>query len=379
MDIFERYLYEELTAQYAESSLSVDDYKELYQRFCSIGHFPEVKPYLLVMRFWGWGTVSERENVLFELKEILNDDDYLLKGLYYDLLLTIDTNDADARKNLYEMINLGYTDRYMKEKSNINATVSLYQEVESQKINNEEELQSDEDVVVERIIFESKGESGVEFTAGDVDYLKAKVFIKPIHGKKHLKVRSQIFLNEETFSKIFLNEYDIDSNTKYFQTSGWGNEKCTCYDSDTYRWVVEIDGKDTFGQSFRMYDGKLNKNGPIINDVKLFASKASGAEKRDMREYKTTFDAKKLEYVYFKFLMDSPEETMNIRVFIQVTSLEDNTVIKKRDTLYQLSTGTTAIWGGVGFSEAGKWKKGLYKYIARCGNAKNFEGVFTVY
>lgn len=113
MDIFERYLYEELTAQYAESSLSMDDYKELYQRFCSIGHFAEVKPYLLVMRFWGWGTVSERENVLFELKEILNDDDYVLKGLYYDLLLTIDTNDADARKNLYEMINLGYTDRYI--------------------------------------------------------------------------------------------------------------------------------------------------------------------------------------------------------------------------------------------------------------------------
>ena len=33
MDIFDQYLFEELTTQYSKSGLSADDYEELYQRF----------------------------------------------------------------------------------------------------------------------------------------------------------------------------------------------------------------------------------------------------------------------------------------------------------------------------------------------------------
>lgn len=51
MNIFEQYIFEELTQQYAESNLSLEDYEELYQRFSNIDDLPEVKPYLLAMRF----------------------------------------------------------------------------------------------------------------------------------------------------------------------------------------------------------------------------------------------------------------------------------------------------------------------------------------
>ena len=63
---------------------------------------------------------------------------------------------------------------------------------------------------------------GIYFTADDIDYLNAKVYIKPFIGKKHIKVRSQIFLNNKSFSDPFYDEYDIDSNTRWIRTAGVG-------------------------------------------------------------------------------------------------------------------------------------------------------------
>lgn len=50
-------------------------------------YLPEVRPYLLTMCFLGLGTAAEKDTVLSELKAMLNEDDCMLKGLYYDLLL----------------------------------------------------------------------------------------------------------------------------------------------------------------------------------------------------------------------------------------------------------------------------------------------------
>ena len=86
MDAFDKYLYEELVTLYERQDLSDDDYEELYQRFCGIDYLEEVYPYLLTMRFWGLGTESEKENVLSELKEHMDENNYILNGLYYDLL-----------------------------------------------------------------------------------------------------------------------------------------------------------------------------------------------------------------------------------------------------------------------------------------------------
>lgn len=380
MDIFDQYLYEELTTQYARPGLSADDYEELYQRFCNMDYLAEVKPYLLTMRFFGLGTAAEKDTVLSELKAMLNEDDYMLKGLYYDLLLSENSNNTDAIVNLRRMVDEGYTNKFTKEKSHIEKATAPSEVSASQKNTTvKEPTQTDEDVAVDYITFECNGFNGLYFTAGDVDYLYAKVFIKPFHGKKHIKVRSQIFLDGDAFSKVFSNEYDIDSDTRWFKTQGWGNTNFNCYRNNIYQWVIEIDGKTTFSQEFRMYNGKLNKSGPKVNDVKLFASKSSGALEADRDNHKTTFDGKTLEYIYFKFLIDPPGEDMNVQVYIKVTYLEDNSVFRDKYFLQQLNDNTIACWDGIGFSKAGKWKKGLYQYSVHIGTGTKYEGTFTVY
>lgn len=358
MDIFDQYLFEELTTQYSKSGLSADDYEELYQRFCNLDYLKEVRPYLLTMRFFGLGTATEKDTVLSELKAMLNEDDCMLKGLYYDLLLSENSNNTDAIVNLRRMVDEGYTNKFTKEKSHIEKATAPSEVSASQKNNTvKEPTQTDEDIAVDYITFECNGYNGLYFTAGDVDYLYAKVFIKPFHGKKHIKVRSQIFLDGDAFSKVFSNEYDIDSDTRWFKTQGWGNTNFNCYRNNIYQWVIKIDGKTTFSQEFRMYNGKLNKSGPKVNDVKLFASKSSGALEANRDNYKTTFDGKTLEYIYFKFLMDPPGEDMNVQVYIKVTYLEDNSVFRDKYFLQQLNDNTIACWDGIGFSKAGNWKK----------------------
>lgn len=380
MDIFDQYLFEELTTQYSKSGLSADDYEELYQRFCNLDYLKEVRPYLLTMRFFGLGTAAEKDTVLSELKAMLNEDDCMLKGLYYDLLLSENNNNTDAIVNLRRMVDEGYTNKFTKEKSHIEKVTTQSEVSVSQKNTTvNEPTQTDEDVAVDYITFECNGYNGLYFTAGDVDYLYAKVFIKPFHGKKHIKVRSQIFLDGDAFSKVFSNEYDIDSDTRWFKTQGWGNTNFNCYRNNIYQWVIEINGKTTFSQEFRMYNGKLNKSGPKVNDVKLFASKSSGALEADRDNYKTTFDGKTLEYIYFKFLMDPPGEDMNVQVYIKVTYLEDNSVFRDKYFLHHLNDNTIACWNGVGFSKVGNWGKGLYQYSVHIGTGKKYEGIFTVY
>jgi len=380
MDIFDQYLFEELTTQYSKSGLSADDYEELYMRFCNIDHLDEVQPYLMTMRYFGLGTASEKKAVLSELKAKLSEDDCLLKGLYYDLLLSENINNTDALVNLRRMVEEGYTNVFTKEKTHIEKAKTPVKASASQtnSISTKPE-RVDEEVVVDYITFECNGYSGLYFAAGEIDYLAAKVYIKPFHGRKHIKVRSQIFLDGDAFSKVFSNEYDIDSNIRWFKTQGWGNINYNCYNNNTYKWVVEIDGKTTFSQKFRMYNGKVNMIGPKVNDMKLFASKSSGALEKDRDTYKVTFDCSTLEYIYFKFLIDTPGEDMNVQVFIKVTYLEDETVFQDKCILHQISNNAISFWKGVGFSKPGNWKKGLYKYFAYVGSSPKFEGTFTVY
>lgn len=380
MDIFDQYLYEELTTQYARPGLSADDYEELYQRFCNMDYLAEVKPYLLTMRFFGLGTGAEKDTVLSELKAMLNEDDCMLKGLYYDLLLSENSNNTDAIVNLRRMVDEGYTNKFTKEKSHIEKATAPSEVSASQKNTTvKEPTQTDEDVAVDYITFECNGYNGLYFTAGDVDYLYAKVFIKPFHGKKHIKVRSQIFLDGDAFSQIFSNEYDIDSNTRWFKTQGWGNTNFNCYRNNTYKWVIEIDGKTTFSQKFRMYDGKLNSTGLKINDVKLFASKSSRVRKEDRFNYQTSFDGNTLEYIYFNLFINLHGENTYVQVFISIIYLEDNSVFWDNYFIRYLNVGIGTCRCGIGFSSPGNWKKGIYQYSVHVGAGTRYEGTFTVY
>lgn len=525
MNIFEQYMFEELTKQYAESSLSSGNYEELYQKFCNIDYLPEVKPYLLTMRFFGLGTVIEKDSVLNELKDAIQTDNYILRGLYYDLLLSQNEHDAESLSGLLNMEKKGYTNIFTKENSflgklspekkeqkiddsinvKINSgyisnwinpaseeitlshpyilftdriissitdilpilnsivknnvplliiakniseevleilkvncyqhilisvcvkisskndaelyrilsdaaiichgtvisetngiplpdittdmlgqatTITIDKNITSIIVNEESQTkqkQTTTDIVVDSITFESGNYNGFYFTAGDVDYLHAKILIKPFPGKKHIIVRSQIFLDNDAFSEAITDEYDIDSNTLGFKTKGWGNEKFNCYKDNIYKWVIEIDGKATFSQVFRIYNGKINKTGLKINDVKLFASSSTGALEKDRDIYQTAFDGSNLEYIYFKVLIDTPGEYMNVQLFIKVKYLEDDSLFADNYFLHQLEGNTIAFWSGIGYPTPGKWKTGLYQYSIHIGNSPIYEGIFTVY
>ena len=69
MDVFDKYLFDEITQDYAQEDLSSEDYEEIYQRFLNLQHVPEVKPYLLAMKFLGYGIEADEESVLNELEE----------------------------------------------------------------------------------------------------------------------------------------------------------------------------------------------------------------------------------------------------------------------------------------------------------------------
>lgn len=71
------------------------------------------------MRFFGWGTEPDKEGVLWELKEKLNSENSSLVGLYYDLLLSDDSQNIDWLITLHQMVKEGYTSNYTKEKSHI--------------------------------------------------------------------------------------------------------------------------------------------------------------------------------------------------------------------------------------------------------------------
>ncbi len=81
MDIFDQYLFEELTTQYAQSDLTANDYEELYMRFCNMNHLDEVQPYLMTVRYFGLDTVLEKKAVLSEFHTKLSEHDYMLKGV----------------------------------------------------------------------------------------------------------------------------------------------------------------------------------------------------------------------------------------------------------------------------------------------------------
>jgi uncharacterized Zn-finger protein len=62
--------------------------------------------------------------VLTELADVLSGVDYVLKGLYYDLLLSEKSDDPQVRINLHQMVQKGYTNIYTKDRTNIDKSVS---------------------------------------------------------------------------------------------------------------------------------------------------------------------------------------------------------------------------------------------------------------
>ncbi len=393
MDVFDQYLFDEIAKMYAKSNLAPADYDEIYQRFLYLDRIPEVKPYLMAMRYLGLGTPANPDEVVGELQGLLSEGISQLNGLYYDLMLFKDENNSEFIRKLYAMGQDGYSDIYLKERSHLHAEVETEDSGKKESVfpaldalTKASKPDTPEQIQYKSMSFEScdysgtcNGFNGLYFSAGDTAYLRAKVFIEPIKTKRRLSVRSQIFSGDEPFSKIFSDEFSLQPGDKWFTTTGWGNKDYNCYGNGIYEWRVELDGKTVHCQRFRMYGGKLNREGVAINSLKLFASKADGARESDRNNYRIAFDGQTLEYVYFKMFIDEPGRDMNVQAFIKVVCLEDDTVFREEYVLHQLQANTIACWNGVGFSTPGKWSKGLYQYSVRIGAGSTQEGTFTVY
>lgn len=381
MDFFEQFMFEELENLYANDNLETYEYQDIYERFTHLEHLEEVKPYLYAMRFLGKGTKAEPDNVLHELESMELSPDSPIKGLYLDIKLVMKKGNSDDIEKLEKCVESGYSEKYLK------AASYLCSESESEVDDDDDEYEEDdgdfsddnEKVRFKSMTFEGCGYSGYRFTSGDIDYLNAKVFIEPIKKACTLSVRSQIYDGDEPFSKVFSNEYQLKPGDTWFRTTGWGNKNFYAYENKMYQWRVEFDGKDVYKQNFYFYNGKIKKAGVPVKDVKLFASKASGALEADRDKYSMAFERESLEYVYFKLFIEEPGQETVVQIFLKVTCLEDDSVFYDKYILQHLGANTYTCWNGIGFNQKGKWKAGLYKYSLHVGIGSIYEGTFTVY
>ena len=64
----------------------MEEYEDLYNRFCLPGDLPETLPYRMIMRCFGLGVRAQAAHVLRELSVLADSvTDPEWRGLYYDL------------------------------------------------------------------------------------------------------------------------------------------------------------------------------------------------------------------------------------------------------------------------------------------------------
>lgn len=367
MDYFEQYLYDELTSLYKKDDLTDFDYEELFYRFSSLDHVPEVKPYLLTMRYYGLGTAAEPVVVLEELLASLTSDDTALKGLYYDFVLQNDPENINAIKEMVSLVSVGYSDTYTKKRSALHK-VSVKG---TSSTNNSKHTQDDCQIKVTSMSFKCGNYSGWRFPTQNVDYLYCSVCIEPISCNKHIVVESQIFCHGKEFSKVFKDEFDITPDTKTIETSGWGNASFDGYSQNEYQWRIRIDGKTVYHSNFNMYYGSENINGFPINQVKIFSVN------EEPKRYGTAFSLQDIKKMHFAFFFDTLESSEIVNVQIKVDRSEDKKQMVNTSLLCQIPSGCSDYW--IAPKTKASWGCGLYNYTLHLGKAYKYEGQFSIY
>jgi len=119
MEIYDKYLFDDLVQRYNQNNLSKDEYESIFSMFQNINEYSEVKFYLYTMKFLGLGTEKQEEEVLGELKQEIENGHLEYRGLYYDMLLY---RNSVQRIELIQKISAftDYDSRYMKEYSYVN-------------------------------------------------------------------------------------------------------------------------------------------------------------------------------------------------------------------------------------------------------------------
>lgn len=380
MDLFDQYLFRELETMYARTNLTGEEQLELFVRFNNLEHLEEVQPYLFAMRFFGWGTDNQRDEVLQELKKLIQlmPEEQILKGLHEDLILCTGKGTALNREKLKDAIAGGYTGVYLKEKSAVPGLTGKTKTPPPAKPQTPPEPKPAPAVQVKKIEFESKGVVSSEFNTNDVDYLCAKVHVVPADVPRKIKVTSQLFTSSgKAQSREIVDEFTLKPGNTWFKTTGWGSKNVANYPADTYRWVVKIsDSGKSWDGSFRIF--RPEEFGELqVSRVVLFASSLNNPPKADTERYSTSFQAKDLECVYVKALIREPGRDLKVNAYLKIENTDNGFLIYEGNYVHQVQHNYVSIWKGAGYDTKGKWKPGNYRYIFRLGS-NQFQGTFRV-
>lgn len=382
MDAFDEMIFNELIEKYSYPELSDDDLGELYFRFSCLEHIKEVRAYLWTMRFFGWGTQAQPNEVI---KEMLNKKDDLSNdelGLYYDLLLENEDDTKFFLEKFCNTINNGYTSKFTKERSHIDECVNFFEQKNEQEMDyqdeNNEDIEDDDDVEEElkivKILFESKKLFGTKFTSCDVDYIHAVVYFKPLKKPKKIKIRSQIFNNDEQYSSVFENVYDLRPGCDQFATTGWGSKQGNSYHEGKYKWVIEVDGKKLYNNTFYVYSGAIQRPTHLLLDARIYSVCPKGIKVSD--KYIPAFSVEQNQKLYVKVFIKEPGIKKIIQNFVKVVNLEDNSVVYNTYFLQKVNEDTFAYWYAL--NSTTPWKQGLYKYTVHWGAGNPVEGTFSI-
>ncbi len=421
MDLFDQYLLNQLTGEYARLDGTDPAMVGVYSRMCNLDHLEEVYPYLYAMRYFGWGTQARPEEVLEELAEMLKlaGEEPWLSGLYADLRLAGKKADPDTQKKLSAAQVRGYSQVYLKEKSALyKAPVKAPEkaggkttakstgdpgkglgkdlgkglEKDTKGIKSEKKLdlkvksekkpepapRKDLPVELTGLDFKSKGVTADQFDTGDVDYLHAIVSVKPDQAARRVSVSSQIFTSTgKEQSRVFTSEVDIPANATSFETTGWGAKTVSNYPAGTYTWEAWVgDRKKSVRRTFTIYAssefGKVEVKG-----VSTFGSKLSGALSADTNDCKSKFSAKTLECLYVKAAIREPGKTILAKARMRIENKDTGAVLYDRHYCHKVEHNFAFIWKGYGYDSPGHWKPGRYGYLLELSGRK-FEGTFTV-
>ena len=384
MNDFDQYLFNELIKDYASMNINDVHQEELYQRFLNLDYLDEVKPYLFTMRYLGLGTPRSRR-ALKELKDSVGKKDYILGGLYFDLMLFEKEGNEKLLERLRLMEKRGYTDVYLKERSH------LHIQIEEEPVSIIEEEEAPEEIEVASISFYTHAPEpdntyyhGYEFTTHDTTYITPMVFIKPLKKERKLNVHSSITYENwgEVQEGNFDNEIIIKPGDTDFTLSGWGNKEGTSYNYfREYTWTITYDEGKTYSKKFKIVGDHLEKQPAPVRNTALFASGYDNAGKC-VNNFSSVFNVSTLEYVNFRVFVDfQSSEKRLYQVFRKLVYLEDNTVLQDDYYIITFKSGDWSkgyFWFSYGYRQPGKWKKGLYLYSFHFKNGETYEMTFSV-
>ena len=380
MNDFDQFIFDDLKKEYARNDLSDEQLRELYYRFKGIGNLREAQPYIFAMRYLGIGTTKD-PHVLKDLKASIGKRDYVLAGLYYDILLFKDEDNENVYQRMQEMVKRGYSDTYLKGKSHLRVRKKIVETPIKKEM-----------LAIGRILFESKQYKGLVFTGGDITYIHAKVYIRPPKRTSSYKVVSQLLYKDKPYSEPITDEITITPSDTFFTTKGWGDTSHHYYRQGFYEWRITIDRK-TYSQRFYVYEGTLEPRGVPLRKVRTY-----GGTRKDINNcnYSMVFERESLEYLYFHCFFDRPNKKCLVQFNRKIIYVKENILICDDYVIVQLNPSSASCRHGFGNSRDGdplnpnfqsvygfdsgkkwRWKRGTYTYQITCGTYE-IKGKFRI-